>query len=143
MLEKIIHFFDKLEDKTRGTLSHYPFLYAFIGGIGVVLFWRGVWHFNDFINDMLFDTAPFTVAGLLDGPLSLIVGSILLLITGIYVSVFVGNRLIISGLKGEKKIVEKTEEEIVSEESEIQKLQKTLNKVEEKLENIESELEKR
>ncbi|MFA5889290.1 MAG: hypothetical protein WCW47_03245 [Candidatus Paceibacterota bacterium] len=143
MIKKIIYFFDKLEDKTRGTLSHYPFLYAFIGGIGVVLFWRGVWHFNDFINDMLFDTTPFTVAGLLDGPLSLVVGSILLLITGIYVSVFVGNRLIISGLKGEKKIVEKTEEEIISEESEIQKLQKTLNKVEQKLENIESELEKK
>ena len=49
MLREIIHFFDKLEDKTRGTLSHYPFLYAFLGGIGVVLFWRGVWHTNDFI----------------------------------------------------------------------------------------------
>jgi len=143
MLRKIIHFFDRLEDKTRGKLSHYPFLYAFLGGIGVVLFWRGVWHTNDFINEMLFDVSPFSVAGLLDGPLSLVVGSFLLLITGVFVSVFVGNRLIISGLKGEKKIVEKTEAEIMTEESEIQKLQKTINKVEERLEDIESEISKK
>jgi len=60
----------------------------------------------------------------------------------VFVSVFVGNRLIISGLKGEKKIVEKTEEEILSEENQIEKLQKTLNKVEEKLESIEEQIKK-
>ena len=36
----------------------------------------------------------------------------------------------------------RTEEEIVAEESEIQKIQKTLNKVGRKLEDIEQEIEK-
>jgi len=129
MLKKVIHFFDKLEDKMRGKLSHLPFLYAFFGGIGVVLFWRGVWHLADDVN--------------MSSIISLIIGSIILLITGVFVSVFVGNRLIISGLKGEKKIVEKTEEEIINEESQIDKLQKTINKVEKKLENIVSEIQEK
>jgi len=129
MVKKIIYFFDKLEDKVRRRLSHAPFLYAFLGGVGVVLFWRGVWHT---VDEFLFWS----------GPVSLIVGTIILLITGIFISAFVGNRLIISGIRGEKKIVEKTEEEILAEESEIQKLQKTLNKVEKKLEEIELEMEK-
>jgi len=33
MLEKILLFFDKLEDKTRRWLSHRPLLYALIGGV--------------------------------------------------------------------------------------------------------------
>ncbi|HBD24516.1 MAG: hypothetical protein A2566_03820 [Candidatus Zambryskibacteria bacterium RIFOXYD1_FULL_40_13] len=142
MFKKISQYFDKVEDRTRGRLSHTPFFYAFLGGIGVVLFWRGVWHTTDFITALLLGVEPFSYAGLLDGPLSLIIGSVLLLITGVFVSVFVGNRLIISGLKGEKKIVEKTEEEILSEENQIEKLQKTLNKVEEKLESIEEQIKK-
>ena len=40
---------DKLEDHVRGFLSHYPIVYAFVGGIGVVIFWRGVWHTADYI----------------------------------------------------------------------------------------------
>ncbi|MCX6701791.1 MAG: hypothetical protein NTX96_01170 [Candidatus Zambryskibacteria bacterium] len=126
MIRKIISFFDKLEDKVRAKLSHTPILYAFLGGIGVTLFWRGVWHLADNYN--------------MSAIVSIIIGSIILLITGAFVTTFIGTRLIISGLIGEKKLAEKTAEEIVTEESEIQKLQKTLNKVEEKLEDIESEI---
>jgi hypothetical protein len=129
MFKKIIHFFDKLEDKTRSKLSHAPFLYALFGGVGVVLFWRGVWHLADDAN--------------MSSIISLILGGGILLITGIFISVFVGNRLIISGIKGEKKIAEKTEEEILTEESQLDKLQKTLKKVEEKLDNIESEIQEK
>lgn len=129
MLKKLIRFFDKLEDRARGKLSHLPFLYAFLGGVGVVLFWRGVWNIADDVN--------------LGSIFSLIIGSAILLITGVFVSVFVGNRLIISGLKGEKTLVEKTEEEIVAEETQIEKIQKTLNRVEEKIENMESEISKK
>lgn len=126
MLKKLIRFFDRLEDKTRGKLSHIPFLYAFLGGVGVVLFWRGVWHTADDLN--------------LGSIISLVIGSVILLITGVFVSVFVGNRLIISGLKGEKTLVEKTSEEIVAEETQIEQLQKTLNRVEKKIEKLESEI---
>jgi hypothetical protein len=127
MKRNIANFFDKLEDKTRAQLSRYPFIYAFIGGVGVVLFWRGVWHIADDAN--------------LDPFISIGVGTLILLVTGVFVSAFIGSRLIISGLSGEKKLTEKTKEEIDAEEGQITKIQKTLNRVEEKIEHIESELE--
>jgi hypothetical protein len=80
-------------------------------------------------------------ANLMDGPLSFILGTVILLITGVYVSAFIGNRLIISGLSGEKKLAEKTEDEIKAEEDEIKKLQRTISKVESHIENIEKEIE--
>lgn len=126
-MHKILKFFDKLEDRTRNRLSQSPMLYAFLGGVGVVLFWRGVWHLADDAN--------------MSSILSLIIGSILLAMIGAFVSTFIGSRLIISGLYGEKKLTEKTKSEIETEENQIQKLQSTLNRVEEKIDTLEKELE--
>ena len=140
MTKKILRFFDKLEDKTRAKLSHFPVLYAFLGGIGIVLFWRGVWHSADFFSLVLLSTAQVTPFQMIDGPLSLVVGILILLVTGVFVSSFIGNRLIISGLSGEKKLTEKTKEEIDAEEGKIAKLQKTLSKVEGEISKIESEI---
>ncbi len=123
MIKKIVRFFDKLEDKVRGRLSHYPIFYAFLGGIGVVLFWRGVWHTADDIN--------------ISSTASLVIAVVLLLMTGVFVSAFIGNRLIISGLIGEKKLEEKEESEIETEEAQIINLQNTLNRIEKKLNDFE------
>ena len=122
------HFFDKLEDKIRAKLSRLPILYAFLGGIGVVLFWRGVWHSADDYG--------------LHPLLSIILGSLILLIIGAFVTTFIGNRLIVTGLYGEKKLAEKTKEEIDTEKSQITKIQNTLNKMEEQIVKIGSEIEK-
>ncbi|KKQ04095.1 MAG: hypothetical protein US18_C0023G0004 [Parcubacteria group bacterium GW2011_GWB1_36_5] len=127
MIKKIIRFFDKLEDKVRRKLSYHPILYAFLGGVGVVLFWRGVWHTADEIN--------------MSSIISIIIGSIILIITGIFVSTFIGNQFIISGLVGEKKLVEKEESEIETEETKLKNLQNTLSRVEQKLDHMETHLE--
>ena len=124
LIKRAIKFFDKLEDKARGKLSHYPIIYAFLGGVGVVLFWRGVWHTAD---DMGIDSIA-----------SLVIGSLLLLITGVFVSAFIGSRLIISGLIGEKKLSEKAEEEIETEETQLKNLQSTLERVEKKISDLEA-----
>ncbi|KKT76430.1 MAG: hypothetical protein UW72_C0006G0018 [Parcubacteria group bacterium GW2011_GWF2_44_7] len=124
LIKRVIKFFDKLEDKTRGKLSHYPIIYAFLGGVGVVLFWRGVWHLADDIN--------------LGNIISIIIGTVLLLITGVFVSAFIGSRLIISGLIGEKKLSEKAEEEIETEETQLKNLQSTLERVEKKISDLEA-----
>ncbi|MBI5139789.1 hypothetical protein HZA26_04275 [Candidatus Nomurabacteria bacterium] len=129
MVKKVIKFFDKLEDQVRSKLSRAPIMYAFLGGIGIVLFWRGIWHLADSIN--------------LGSLFSILIGSIILLITGIFVSAFVGNRLIISGLAGEKKLAEKAESEIETEEAQIKKLQETVNKLEQKLDHIDDDIEGR
>ena len=117
---KFIHnLFDKLEYKIRTRLSHHPFIYALLGSVGIVVFWRGIWHTADFISEVIFyyqsQAGTINLGNLAwwDGPLSLIVGAILLLPSGLFVSSFIGNEIIISGLKGEKKFTDKTEEEIL------------------------------
>lgn len=142
MTKNIINFFDKLEDKTRSKLSHFPLLYAFLGGIGIVLFWRGVWHTTDFLTAYILGETGVSLFSLIDGPLSFLIGTLILLITGVYVSAFIGNRLIITGLSGEKKLAEKTEDEINAEEDQIKSIKKTLNKVEEEISKIEEEITK-
>ena len=129
LIKRIVKIFDKLEDKIRGKLSHHPVLYALIGGIGVVLFWRGIWHTADDIN--------------IGSIISIIIGAIILLITGVFVSSFIGSRLIISGLIGEKKLSEKEEAEIETEEAQLKNLQSTLNRLEKKLEHIDKEIEEK
>lgn len=119
MNDKIFRFFDKLEDKTRARLSQMPILYALVGGVGVILFWRGIWHIADELS--------------LNAIVSVVLGGTILLITGAFVSSFIGNRLIISGLSGEKKLAERTKEEIMTEEDEIQSIKETLERVEEKI----------
>lgn len=119
-------FFDKLEDKIRSKLSHYPIIYAIIGGIAIVLFWRGVWHTAD---DLHLGSIP-----------SFVLGTVILLLTGVFVSAFIGNRLIISGLIGEKKLTEKAENEIASEEAQLRNIQNTLDRVEKAIAKIESNL---
>ena len=94
---EIINFFDKLEDKIRGKLSHYPLVYAFLGGIGMVLFWRGVW-------------MPADEFSFLTGPVSIIISVSVLLLIGLFASFFVGDQIVISGLRKEKKLIEKTED---------------------------------
>ena len=128
-MQKIIDSFNKLEIKIKGKLSHYPVLYAFIGGVGVVLFWRGVWHLADD-----FDFSSF---------LSLVVGFVILLVTGVFVSSFIGSKLIMSGLIGERKLSNKEEGEIETEETQLRNLQNTLSRVEKKLSEIETEVEKK
>lgn len=111
LFKKLYQLGDKLEDKVRGKLSHFPIVYAFIGGAGIIIFWRGIWRVTDFI-------AEYTTRGqniehiLWDGIISIIFGMVLLLLVGLFVSSFIGNEIIISGIKGEKRISEKTESEI-------------------------------
>jgi hypothetical protein len=121
-MEKVLKFFDKLEDHIRGRLSPHPILYGLVAGISLILFWRGIWE-----SATLYGMHPIT---------SIIVGLIGLLLTGVFVSAFIGSRLIISGIKGEKKIEEKTLEEIADEESSINKVLLKLDKIENEIEEI-------
>lgn len=125
MLKNVGKALRRLEYSIRVRLSRYPILYAFLAGAGLVLFWRGVWHIAD-------DVSLGSVA-------SLALGTFVLLSTGIFVSEFIGNKLIISGLVGEKKLVKKEEGEIETEETQIKNLQNTLARLEKKLDHIDEE----
>ncbi|MDP3958232.1 MAG: hypothetical protein Q8Q36_02080 [bacterium] len=123
MVRPIIRIFDKLEDKVRGSLSHYPITYAFIAGVGIVLFWRGVWHTAD-----LFD--------FMTGPVSLLIAVVILLLTGLFVSFFVGDTIIIAGIKRQKKVAERTEQEIETEKEELDQIRFIMDQMRRDLEEI-------
>ena len=144
-MKSIFNFFDKLEDKIRGKLSRYPILYAFIGGVGIVVFWRGVWHTVDFFTTIIVsyqynDSIDLGVLPWWDGPLSLLVGSILLLSTGLFVFDFIGSQAIISGIRGEKRLEEKTEEEIRQESGAIKEIKDEVKEISRHLDEIARDL---
>ncbi len=127
-------------------MSHRPKLYAFVVGIGVVLFWRGVWHSVDQLHTYFSYPATFSTIDALnlspwwDGPLSLIVGIIILYYTGAFISSFIGNELILSGLRGEKRLSEKTEGEVQNEVGAIADIKDSLLLLEGKLVDLEKKM---
>lgn len=112
MLKPIIHFFDRLEDKLRGGLSHVPVIYSILGGFFVIMFWRAVWE----TIDILWRSDNIYFNWIFYPPVSLVISIIALLMIGLMVSTFIGHRIIMSGLKNEKKLEEKAEEMIEEEE---------------------------
>ncbi len=123
MLKKVVTFFDKLEDKIRIKLSHHPIIYACIGAVGVILVWKGVWETAEDVP-------------LLHGPGSVLLGLLILLVTGLLVSFFIGDSILISGFRGEKKLAEKTEIEVREEEGALERVSAELEAIEERIETL-------
>lgn len=125
MFNPIARFFDRLEDKVRARLSHRSILYAFIGGATHVIFWRGIWITSDIIRD--YGWGGIWTSSNVSGfwgwvfyePVALIWSTAILLLTGLFVAGFIGERIIISGLKKEKKVTDRTEEEVQKEDNKI------------------------
>ena len=131
VLKQIYNYFDKLEDRVRARLSRSPILYTFIAGFGIVLFWRGVWHTGDIL-----EAQGGIWAILFSGPGSIVVSVLVLLVTGLFVSFFVGDAIIMSGLKKEKKSTEHTEEEVKKESEKINHMEAVLDKLEKEVEHL-------
>jgi len=134
---------DKFERRLTIFLSHRPKLYALIVGIGVVLFWRGVWHTADDIHRYYYlgpSSVDFLTSPWWDGPLSLLVGIIILYFTGAFISSFIGNELILSGLRGEKRLSEKTETEVETEIGAIGEIRDALVGIEQKVADLEKKV---
>jgi hypothetical protein len=123
----IVYFFDKLEDKLRGRLSRRPIVYALIGGVGIVLFWKGVWEAAEHFPALY-------------GWPSAALGLLLILPTGLFVSFFIGDNIILSGYRNQKKLADRTADEIAKEVDANQILQAQLDRVEEELLEIKSKI---
>ncbi len=134
MFKYIYKFFDKFEDKNRMRLSHSPILYAFLTGAGIILFWRGIWHAAD--------TTPF----LENSYVSIVIGAIILLAIGTFISSFIGNEIIISGNKKEKKLVDKIveaeEQDLAHEFEDDAKIIRELNSLKSEIVELKKILEK-
>lgn len=133
-LKSIYYIFDRLEDVIRGSLAKHPFIYTFVGGAGVVLFWRGVWHLADELEH------TSTLGALVFSPTgSVVLSMIILLATGLFVSMFIGDSIIMSGIKKEKKVVDKTSDEIEDEKLDVHKTLEIVKDVEKELQILKDE----
>ena len=127
MVKKIVSFFDKLEDEVRIRLSHNPILYALVGAVGIILLWKGVWEMAELIPA-------------LHGFGSVVAGVVILLFSGLLVSFFIGDSIIISGFKKEKKLVERSELDILrAEQTHTEEILEKLDHLEDDIHNIKSD----
>ena len=91
----------------------------------MVLFWRGVWHTGDILM------AKGGILGIIFyEPTTILWTTVIMLATGLFVSFFIGDRIILSGLKNDKKFFEKTEKELEQEEGTLRRLEKKINQLE-------------
>ncbi|MEK7463769.1 MAG: hypothetical protein AAB610_01465 [Patescibacteria group bacterium] len=136
MFKKTVNYFDKLEDRTRGRLSKFPIIYTFIGGVAIVLFWRAVWNTADMLQSQ---------GGILGfifyEPVNMIIVVIILLVSGLFVSYFIGDTILISGLKQQKKIYEKTEMEVKEEEATLGEIKIALKEIKKEVDEIKDTVE--
>jgi len=84
---------------------------------------------------MVADTIPF-----LTGPVSIFVSVAILLAMGLFVSFFIGDTIIISGLRKEKKLDEKVASEVKTELDMLTDIQKRLNDIEKELKTLREEM---
>lgn len=133
---------NKFSKLTKTYLSRSPVLYALIVGTGIIMFWRGIWHFTDHIFEFIYTTQTSGLSLVFfsgfwwDGPVSIIMGIVILYSTGALVSSFIGNELILSGLRGEQKLTKETEEDLKNEVLDIGEIKDELFLISRKLEII-------
>src|SRR3989344_6556544 len=121
------NFFLKFEHRARKYFEKRPFSQAFLAGVGVILFWRGVWEIADIFK--------------LNPALSIVIGIIMLVFIGLFIHTFVGNAIIIRNVEKEKEFEKKTEREIGIVETEITKEEITLDYLVNRLKDIEDKID--
>lgn len=122
-MKYVTNIFLQIEERARTYFERFPFAHAFLGGIGVVLFWRGVWEIADRMH--------------IDPIISIVVGSLLLGAIGLFLHTFVGNAIIIKNVEKDKRMTTKAEHEIASVEKDVKKEEVTLEQLSAKIDRLE------
>ncbi len=125
-MKSITKTFLDIEEKARQFFVRIPFIQAFLAGIGVIIFWRGVWEGLDRIG-----VTPVN---------SIILGALILGAVGVFIQTFIGNTIIIREVKQEKQVEKKAIKEI---EGEVTTEETTLAQLSAKLDRIEGLIEKK
>ena len=101
-MKSITKTFLTIEERARHYFERIPFLQAFLAGIGVIIFWRGIWEWLD-------QSGVSPIA-------SVILGALILICVGVFVQTFIGNTIIIKEVKQEEKTEKKAIQKIEGEE---------------------------
>ncbi|OGI72573.1 hypothetical protein A3J61_01230 [Candidatus Nomurabacteria bacterium RIFCSPHIGHO2_02_FULL_38_15] len=115
------------EERARKYFEQFPFIQAFLAGVGMILFWRGIWEIAD-----IYQLNPFS---------SVIIGVLILGGIGLFVQTFVGNSIIIKSVKNEMSLGKKTEQKVAKFEKEIVKEEVTLEHLSSKLDVLVAKIE--
>jgi hypothetical protein len=141
MFKSVTRFFDVLEDKVRIRISRYPIFFALVGGVAIVEFWRGVWQLTDYL---FLNYLNLPIEGFWSNIISIVIGTFLLLVTGLYVSLFISDSVIISGIKKDRKEFEKVKTKMEEEEKNLAlgvKEIKEIKKEEDKVDVLNSKID--
>lgn len=140
-------FLRKAEASFRAQLRKYPPLYALVGGIGIVLFWRGTWYCADYAYALFVPGSMNAVSlgwpSAADGALSFVIGSLLLLSTGLFVSELAGSETVLREEKKEEQVVThevKAVEQMKKEATELPGIEAEIQHIERELAEIHKDL---
>jgi hypothetical protein len=122
-MKYVTNIFLRIEERARTYFERVPFLHAFLGGVGVVLFWRGIWELADRIQ--------------IDPIVSIVVGSLLLGAIGLFLHTFVGNAIIIKNVEKDKRMTTRAEHEIAAVEKDIKQEGATIDQLSAKIDQLE------
>lgn len=122
-MKYVTNIFLQIEERARTYFERVPFLHAFLGGVGVVLFWRGVWEIADRMR--------------IDPIISIVAGCLLLGSIGLFLHTFVGNAIIIKNVERDKQMTKKAEHEIAVVEKDIKREEVTLGQLSAKIDRLE------
>ena len=114
--------FLKIEDRARKYFERIPFIHAFLAGVGVILFWRGVWEIADIYH--------------FDPTISIVVGIIMLVSIGLFTHTFIGNAIIIKNVKHEINIEKENRKDLSTFEKNINNEEITLAHLYDKIDQL-------
>ena len=137
IINSVVGYFDKLEDRVRMRISRYPIFFALIGGFAIVEFWRGVWQLSDYV---LFKWLGLLPTEVWSNVISIVVGTTIILITGLYVSLFISDGVLVSGIKRDRKEFEKEIEKIKKDETNLVSHVAEIKMTNEKVCNVENDV---
>lgn len=112
-LKNIKKGFEQFEIKTRKKLKAHHFLFAFVGGVGVIMFWYGVWDITSKI---------------MPSWCSMIIGMLILIFLGIFIIETVGKEALVEEIEQATKNEKKTVERLEKIEAKLEKTEKRLEK---------------
>jgi hypothetical protein len=108
-------------------------LYAFLGGSLMIIFWRGIWHTTDML-----EAKEGILSFIFYPPITLVWSGLLMLFIGVFIPLFIGEQIILSGLKQEKTFNEKTKKEIDEEEVSLDRVNERIIGLERQIEELKS-----
>lgn len=134
--ERRTGFLGRFEEKMRRHLTGHPVIFTLVGGVATVLFWRGVWHTADSLS-----ARGGWLGWLFYEPVSLVLALLVLLATGLFVSFFIGDIMLLSGLKQEKRLAAEVKKEVEAEETEVTSLQSAIAELKDEVDGIRDAVE--